>query len=165
MSSTRTSVTLVSCIGAAAALWAVFATPCPAHCVPPPNVPHGDDAKRNYVEGKTAAAGFVNLLRRNISQRDLLAACFAEWKKSAGQSGKYPAARLRQAEAIFQAETALPTRERRPIQAYREICAILQRQTSERAVPPEPVNTENQTATAGSQTNRPATPDLPTPGT
>jgi hypothetical protein len=100
--------------------------------------PHEDESKRDFVTGKNAAAGFVNLLRRNIPLRDLLAACFDEWKKSAAQSGKYSEARRRQAEAAFVTETLLPLRDRRPLETYREICGILQKQkqTPEKPKPP-----------------------------
>jgi Domain of unknown function (DUF4350) len=93
--------------------------------------PLDDEAKRDYVTGKGATAGFVNLLRRNIPLRDLLAACFDEWKKSAAQTGQYSAARRKQAEAAFSAENSLAVRDRRPLETYRAICSILERQNRE----------------------------------
>src|ERR1039458_7419101 len=62
--------------------------------------PHADEQREDFVVGKDAASGFVNLLRRNIPTRDIFAACFAEWKKSAAPSGKFSSARLQQAEAV-----------------------------------------------------------------
>ncbi len=88
--------------------------------------PHADEAAQEFIAGKDAAAGFVNLLRRNIPARDLLRTCFAEWKKSAAQAGKYSANKLQQAEAIFQVEQSLPVRERDPIATYRAISAVLE---------------------------------------
>src|SRR6185436_18671942 len=40
------------------------------------------EASGELVTGKDSASGFVNLLRRSISERDLLGICFDEWKKS-----------------------------------------------------------------------------------
>ena len=50
--------------------------------------PHTDGQRENLIIGKDAASGFVNLLRRSIAPRDLLATCFAEWKKSVAPEGK-----------------------------------------------------------------------------
>lgn len=87
---------------------------------------HDDEQQRDYVVGRDASSGFVNLLRRSIATRDLLATCFAEWKRSARQSGKYSSTRLDQAEAVFQRENALPPKERHPLRTYQEIHSILE---------------------------------------
>jgi hypothetical protein len=79
----------------------------------------------DFVPGKTAAAGFVNLLRRSIPPGELFAVCFAEWKKSAATSGNYSRPRQAQAEAIFQAENELPPRQQNPVAAYRKISETL----------------------------------------
>jgi hypothetical protein len=91
--------------------------------------PHAEQEQQDYIAGKDSAAGFVNLLRRSLAPRDLLSICFAEWKKSGG-SGRYSAARQQQAEAVFQAENALPARNRNPITAYKNICSILETRNS-----------------------------------
>lgn len=83
--------------------------------------PHTDEKKEGFLAGKDSASGFVNLLRRNITPRDLLSTCFAEWKKSVAPAGKFPSARLQQAEAIFQSENSLSNRDRNPIAAYKNI--------------------------------------------
>ena len=83
--------------------------------------PHADEKKEGLLAGKDSASGFVNLLRRSIAPRDLLATCFAEWKKSVAPAGKFPSPRLQQAEAIFQLENSLPNRDRNPIAAYKNI--------------------------------------------
>lgn len=87
--------------------------------------PHTDEPVREFVAGKDAASGFVNLLRRNISARDVFGVCFAEWKKSAAPSGKFSAARLQQAEALFRSEDSLPQKSRDPIAAYKRISETL----------------------------------------
>jgi hypothetical protein len=87
---------------------------------PPPEIERED-----FVAGKDAASGFVNLLRRNLAPRELLATCFAEWKKSAAPDGKISSLRQQRAEAIFQAESVRPVREQNPIAAYRQISETL----------------------------------------
>lgn len=77
------------------------------------------------VRGKDAAAGFVNLLRRNLRPADLLPLCVAEWKKSCGQG--VPAARLQQMQEAIDAENARPPKERNPVATYRKFCQILAR--------------------------------------
>jgi hypothetical protein len=88
--------------------------------------PHPAESDRGHVVGKDASAGIVNLLRRSIPADELLATCFAEWKKSAATGGRYSTARLQQAEAIFQAECSLPAKARNPQRAYQQICEALE---------------------------------------
>jgi hypothetical protein len=90
--------------------------------------PQAAGQSEDFVAGKDAASGFVSLLRRNIPTRDIFAACFAEWKKSAAPSGKFSSARLRQAEAVFQSENNLPPRERDAIATYKKISETLGKQ-------------------------------------
>jgi hypothetical protein len=81
-----------------------------------------------YVEGKEAAAGFVNLLRRSIPTAEILAVCFSEWKKSVpGQFSNRLSARAGQAEKAFQAEQARNAGDRDPVRAYSTITTILQK--------------------------------------
>jgi hypothetical protein len=87
--------------------------------------PRKGESRETHVAGKDAAAGFDNLLRRSIPKRELLATCFAEWKKSIGQTGKYAAHRIQQAEAVVAAEKARPEKNRDPVRAYQSISRIL----------------------------------------
>ncbi|HUA39342.1 MAG TPA: DUF4350 domain-containing protein [Candidatus Sulfopaludibacter sp.] len=87
--------------------------------------PHAAQTRQDYIAGKDSAAGFANLLRRSIAPRDLLSVCFIEWKKSAGPAGPFTATRQRQAEAVFEAENGLPSKDRNPIATYKKICSIL----------------------------------------
>ena len=73
----------------------------------------------DHVLGKESAAGFVNLLRRNIRAADVLGTCFTEWKRSCGRG--ISAAKLEQVRAIADAEAKLAARERHPVQAYQAI--------------------------------------------
>jgi hypothetical protein len=96
--------------------------------------PYAEPERQGYIAGKDSAAGFVNLLRRSIAPRDLLPVCFAEWKKSVRQAGPSSATRQQQAEAVFQAENALPPGGRNPIATYKKVCSIL----GTRNTPPKP---------------------------
>lgn len=87
--------------------------------------PVADGKSEKVVSGKDSAAGFVNLLRRSIAPRDVLATCFAEWKKSLAQKGRVPASRRQQAEAVFSSADSLPGRDRHPVETYKKISEIL----------------------------------------
>ena len=87
--------------------------------------PHAEEKQEDFVAGKNSAAGFVNLLRRNISSREIFEVCFNEWKKTVVPAKHFPAGRLQQAEAIFQAENALPVLQRDPVNAYKQISETL----------------------------------------
>ena len=83
------------------------------------------DSTDAFIAGRDATSGFVNLLRRNIPAREVLATCYMEWKKTAAQSGSYSAVRLQQAEAVFNAENSRTAKERNPVETYRTIAGIL----------------------------------------
>jgi hypothetical protein len=85
------------------------------------------EASEAYIAGRDASSGFVNLLRRNIPTRDILATCFMEWKKTASTAsyGRYSAVRLQQAEAAFAIENSKAAKEKDPVAAYRAIAGIL----------------------------------------
>jgi len=80
-----------------------------------------NEKREDFVAGKDAASGFVNLLRRSIASTDLLATCFAEWKKSVASSGRFSSARLQRAELIFRSENSQLNKDRNPIAAYKNI--------------------------------------------
>ena len=84
----------------------------------PPSAGSGPQAE---TEGKDAAAGFVNLLRRNIPPQEVLKVCFEQWAKSFGRRAVHSIARVDQAQAIFAAEAARPRPERDSLRAYHEI--------------------------------------------
>ena len=83
-----------------------------------------DRDSADFVAGKDSAAGFVNLLRRNIPYREVLHVCLTEWRKSR-LDAKFSATRLARAQGVIDAENALPPRERNPIRTYRAICQAL----------------------------------------
>jgi len=80
---------------------------------------------QSEVAGKDSAAGFVNLLRRNIAPRDLLRICFDEWTKSFSRRGTHSIARVDEAQAVFASETARASADRDPLRGYREIRRVL----------------------------------------
>jgi hypothetical protein len=87
--------------------------------------PHPDEPSEGYVAGKDAAAGFVNLLRRNVPAREVLTVCFSEWTKSLYQGRYYTITAVTEAQAVMEAELKRPQRERDPVKAYQTICRIL----------------------------------------
>jgi hypothetical protein len=87
--------------------------------------PHPEEEQKEYVAGKDAAAGFVNLLRRNIQSKDVLTLCFEEWTKSLLHGNPHLIARVDQAQALLEKENALPASIRKPAETYRQICEIL----------------------------------------
>jgi hypothetical protein len=87
--------------------------------------PYAEESKPDFVPGKDSTAGFVNLLRRNISSGELLDLCFAEWKKSLGHGNRHLEGKQAQIQALLDAEKARPKLQRDPVQLYREICGIV----------------------------------------
>ncbi len=86
-----------------------------------------------FVVGKDTAAGFVNLLRRNVTDGDILDACFAEWRKSSVAAR--PGAKLAEVQAVIDAEKSLPARCRNAVDAYQRIASILSKPTFSSAPP------------------------------
>ena len=91
--------------------------------MPPYEERMGRDGK--LITGKDSAAGFINLLRRSISESDLLGICLEEWKKSGGRREKNWVGKLDRIEAVVNLEKPLPIKERNPVRRYKEICQIL----------------------------------------
>ncbi|MBM3861349.1 MAG: DUF4350 domain-containing protein [Verrucomicrobia bacterium] len=71
----------------------------------------GDDG--THVAGRTAAAGFVNLLRRSIPPKKLPDVCLDEWEKSFLRSPQYHADRVARARELAQGQD--------PVVAYHAI--------------------------------------------
>jgi hypothetical protein len=69
------------------------------------------------LTGRTSASGLLTLLRKHVSPRELTAACWREWL--AGRRREFSAERVARAEAIAQ------TMADRPLEAAREIQAVL----------------------------------------
>jgi hypothetical protein len=81
---------------------------------------------QQFVAGREASSGFINLLRRNIPSGNLLQVCFAEWKKSVPKPGT-TSTRHAQAEALVKAEMQRSPSERQSLVLYQEICRTLKK--------------------------------------
>ncbi|HET9131652.1 MAG TPA: DUF4350 domain-containing protein [Terriglobia bacterium] len=81
-----------------------------------------------FVFGKESGEGFVNLLRRNVSPRDLLKTCIQQWKQSA--TTNYLSIRKKEAEAAMAQASAAEVKENITVEQYRHISRILQKRTS-----------------------------------
>jgi hypothetical protein len=90
--------------------------------------PYPEDSRTGVVEGKDAAGGFVNLLRRNIAPSQIVDLCFAEWKKSIGHGNKKLNEKALQIEGMLNEENARSKLSRDPAALYRNICAVLKTQ-------------------------------------
>lgn len=75
------------------------------------------------VVGRSAAAGFRNLLRRTVPTPELPALLFQRWKDTVGR--RLPPERSRVAQDLLNLENARPPTERDPLRTYREIAAEL----------------------------------------
>ena len=89
--------------------------------------PYPEDSRGDFIPGKDSAAGFVNLLRRNIASAEILDLCFAEWKKSVAHGNKHLEEKQAQVQALIEAERARPRLQRDPLRIYREICGVLKK--------------------------------------
>lgn len=95
--------------------------------------PYEEDLQREHgewVTGKESAAGFTNLLRRNISARELLKICLEEWNKSCRKGVALP--RLQNVQALIDGQNALPEKQRDPVGAYRRITEALRNKPAHR---------------------------------
>ena len=89
-------------------------------------MPPSESARRpsgEFVTGKETAAGFINLLRRNLPAQDLLPVCLLEWKKSFGHT--VARSKLDQIQAVMDAENERALKDRNPVGTYRAISRIL----------------------------------------
>lgn len=75
------------------------------------------------VLGKDAAAGFVNLLRRNIPRSELMAVCIEQWKRTKAQRVSHQ--RLARVQTLIDSENQAPPARRDPVRIYRSISEIL----------------------------------------
>jgi hypothetical protein len=93
--------------------------------------PYAEQTRREedeLISGKDSAAGFVNLLRRNLPAREVLGVCLAEWKKSC--SRQQSQTKLQQVQTLIDSENAKPPGDRKPVEEYRAIQRILETRNS-----------------------------------
>lgn len=84
-----------------------------------------EERLHSVARGKDAAAGLVNLLRRNIRAGDVLNVCLGEWKATLGHVRKMPPEDLMRIEQLLSAEQQRPLHGRDPVSAYNAIARIL----------------------------------------
>ncbi|MFQ5993250.1 MAG: hypothetical protein ACE5NA_12500, partial [Nitrospiraceae bacterium] len=92
--------------------------------VPPPE----DDStqkKSISILGRDSFAGFINLLRRTVSARDILTVCFDEWKDSYARAGKQFTGKLQTVKEVVDREKARPANQRDPVRTYQRVSHIL----------------------------------------
>ncbi|MBN1672116.1 MAG: hypothetical protein JXR37_13840 [Kiritimatiellae bacterium] len=77
------------------------------------------------AEGKGAASGLINLLRRNVTTDRILDVCLAEWEKACGRLSRELEARAARMRAVAEQEKARPRREKDPVRAYNDMQRIL----------------------------------------
>ncbi len=82
-------------------------------------LPHRPSAVA-VLTGRGSVAGLTNLLRRSISEKQLIATCLEEWKKSKTVMPAYQSAR------VARMELAAVEASGSPVDAYRNIAKILQ---------------------------------------
>ena len=84
----------------------------------------GSDERINPVAGQKTSAGFNNLLKRSIPEKQLLVVCCEEWKKSLPAGKRIHKDKIAQAQALAQQSTARHASSALP-SLYRDICRIL----------------------------------------
>lgn len=86
----------------------------------------GEDwSMQSGTEGKDAASGLKNLLKRNISPRNLLETCLDEWKRSSDTIGAGSVTRIEHIKNMIGAEHARPAKKQDFARLYNDICTFL----------------------------------------
>jgi hypothetical protein len=89
-----------------------------------PFVPAGSSISESAsIKGRETAAGFANLLRRNIPPGELIGICISEWKKSCSQ--RISRERLKRVQELIDTENQLAPSKRDPIRIYQTLTRIL----------------------------------------
>jgi len=83
------------------------------------------DNEDDLLVGKDYVTGFVSLLRKNISSRDLLKVCFHEWKRSFPQRKKEGREELKHVQAIIDSYEKRTTKQQDLVRDYQRINKIL----------------------------------------
>jgi hypothetical protein len=95
-------------------------------------VPAHDQTQAITVNpGKDYSTGLTNLLRRNISLNDIIAAGLEEWKRSFTHGKQNLSSLLPRIQEIISAERKKPKKNRDTVHAYRKISALISTQRGE----------------------------------
>jgi hypothetical protein len=81
--------------------------------------------RAELVAGRDSAAGFTNLLRRNIPPDQILKVCLDQWTAHLAQVRKPSPEKLQEMQTVIDQHNALEARQRNPILTYRRFCQIL----------------------------------------
>lgn len=107
--------------GALAVLALLFLWRSASSFLPRQEVPARQEAG-HAIEGRDAASGFVNLLRRAIRANDLLKTCFAEWKQGVAGGNAVSKERLQRMEQVMMAhDDPADAAGRDPVTTYRRL--------------------------------------------
>jgi hypothetical protein len=98
------------------------------HFVPPRK--EENEADQAHGNGRDATAGLISLLRRSISEKDLMEICYREWAGPLipGKGGF--AEKATQVKAELDRYALETGRKRDPVGAYRAVCRMLSRRKS-----------------------------------
>jgi hypothetical protein len=91
----------------------------------PPDEDQLAGERRDVIEGKDSAAGFVNLLRRNIAPADLMKVCLEQWNLHSANTRKPAQAKLEAMQRIIDEQNALEPKQRDPVGTYNKFQQIL----------------------------------------
>jgi hypothetical protein len=93
-----------------------------------PLVPYLEEENVNgnseFAKGKESAEGLTNLLRRNISLRQILSVCYQEWKKSQGRQG-HSKDKIERINSIMRELNELPPGQRNLQSTYNRVSEVL----------------------------------------
>ena len=98
-------------------------------CFMPPYEEQLARERGDLVEGKDSAAGFINLLRRNIAPADLMKVCLEQWNAHFAHARKPSTTKLEAMQKVIDTENVLEPRQRNPIVTYRKLSEILSKRT------------------------------------
>jgi hypothetical protein len=100
-------------------IWKNSSSLVPARDVSSPE--HDDD----QLAGKDYVSGFVSLLRRNISSRDILKVCYKEWKRSFPHRAKEEREELKHVNKIIESYGRRTSKQQDLVRDYQRINKIL----------------------------------------
>ena len=83
------------------------------------------ESEDDLLVGKDYITGFVSLLRKNISSRDILKICFREWRKSFPQREKGDREELKHVQAIIESYEKRKTKQQDLVRDYQKINKII----------------------------------------
>jgi hypothetical protein len=76
------------------------------------------------VTGRDSTVGFINLLRRSVAPRELMAICFEQWKNRVLRGARFQAERVARMEAVVKEEAQVLPTSRDPVTAYRRLAQL-----------------------------------------